>query len=196
MEVSSTSATSALPSPSGALTRGQRFDRGGKAPVALARFQLRIGRRYRIGHMLGGSERQIRRAPFGIEAEIDHDAIEPGAELRLRPPARRIDPDPQESVLHDVFGHRLVAEDAPCQSKRPSRMPLRQYPKCPLVTLRGARHEVMIGWPIHAGAQSAVVARKTHAAIVRAGGRLVAPQPAERRCELWETSQSVPAIPI
>src|SRR6185436_18564001 len=117
---------------------------------------------------------------------IDHDAVEPSAEGGLRPPARRIDPDAQQRILHDILGHRLVAKDAPRQPERCPRMPFRQRPKCPLVALRGARHEVMIGWPVHAGLRSAVASGAHHGVIVPAGGWLVAANPSEAP-RLWET---------
>jgi hypothetical protein len=63
-------------------------------------------------------------------------------------------------------------------------MPLRQCLEGPPVALRGARHEVVIGWPVHAG--TSVPARRP----------AVARQPARRVRELWETSRFAPAILI
>src|SRR4029077_10250813 len=110
---------------------------------------------------------------------------------------RRIDPDPQQRVLDDVLGERIAPENSPCKPKRASRMPPRQHLEGAPVAPRGARHEVMIGRPVHAGAtRSAVALGWTHAGIVPAARGLVAPQPARSPRQLWETSQSERAIPI
>ena len=106
----------------GALARRQGIDRGGEPPVALALFRAARPRRARDRRRSsGGAERQIGRTAFRVEAEIDDDTIEPGAERRFRPPARRIDPDPQQGVLHDLFGQRLAAEDSPRETRAPGR---------------------------------------------------------------------------
>ena len=102
----------------GALARRQGVDRGGEPAVALACFKGgdRVGRG--VGRIAGDAERQIGRTAPGIEAEIDDDPIEPGAERRFRPPARRVAPDPQQGVLHDLFGEGLAAEDAAREAER------------------------------------------------------------------------------
>ena len=64
----------------------------------------------------------------------------------------------------------------------------RQCPKCPFVALCGARHEVMIGRPVHRGASSAVVPGAHHRSIVPAGRRIVPANPSQAPW-LWETSQ-------
>ena len=51
-------------------------------------------------------------APLAVEAEIDHDAREPGAERRQRLPAGGMGPDAEHRFLGDVFGLGGVAENA------------------------------------------------------------------------------------
>jgi hypothetical protein len=76
-------------------------------------------------------------------------------------------------------------------------MTARKLSERPLVALRGARHEVMIGRPVHAGGtRSTVAAQKAHARIVTAPRPLVAPDRSHGTRELWETSRNGPAIPI
>src|SRR4029077_17181635 len=168
----------------GPLAIGQRIDRGSETPVALARLELCVGGRRHVGHIGSRIERQGGRAALRIEAEIDHETIEPRAECRLGAPARRIDPDSQQRILHDLLGEHLVAQHAPRKPERAARMPLRQRLEGPPVALRGARHEVVVGWPVHAG--TSVPARRAP----------VAPQPRGSVAELWETSRFALAIPI
>ena len=81
------------------------------------------------------------RPPFTVEAEVDHDAGEPGAKLRQRLPARGMGPDPQHGFLRHVFGVGGIAENAPGERQRRRQMPTRKQPIGRFVAARDPGHE-------------------------------------------------------
>ncbi len=120
---------------------GKLGDRGGDQPLALAGFGM-FGRiRRRVGELAGVLQIDPRRAPFAVEAEIDHDPRKPGAERCQRLPARRMGPDPQHGFLDGIFGVGGVAENAAGKPQHRRKMALRKLVKRPFVATRDPGHE-------------------------------------------------------
>ena len=79
-----------------------------------------------------------------VHAQVVQHAIEPGAELRLRLPARGTLPDTQERRLHQVLGLVARTQHALGKAERPAEVALDEACKGAAVAPRHRRHQLVV----------------------------------------------------